>query len=70
MKNDRTGPPTIQTLAEVETEHMKLAIQLTAGNLTRAAEHLGISRKTIYRRIASDPELGNYVAERRWKKAA
>ena len=39
----------IQTLAELEREHLIRVLELTGGNRKRAAELLGINRRTLYR---------------------
>jgi DNA-binding NtrC family response regulator len=42
-------------LDELETKYLKQTLQMTDGNRTRAAEILGISRRTLQRRLT---ELG------------
>lgn len=39
------------TLAEVEREHILEVVRLTGGNLSHAAELLGIGRSSLYRRL-------------------
>jgi two-component system response regulator HydG len=47
-----------RTLAEVETEHIRNVLASVGGNKTRAAEILGIDRKTLRERLKSlGPEL-------------
>ncbi|OFV90705.1 MAG: hypothetical protein A3H28_11345 [Acidobacteria bacterium RIFCSPLOWO2_02_FULL_61_28] len=40
-----------ETLAEAEEEHIRKVLAATHGNKTRAAELLGIERKTLYRKL-------------------
>ncbi len=47
------GPNSIEPLDAVERRHILHALDLAGGNRTRAAEWLGISRKTIDRKCAS-----------------
>ncbi len=44
------------TLAKMEDRYIQEVIQATGGNLTRAAEMLGIDRRTLYRRISKSAE--------------
>ncbi len=44
-----TGP---RTLAEIETRYIEHVLKFTGGNKKRAADILGISRKTLYQRLA------------------
>jgi two-component system response regulator AtoC len=44
-------PTNIQTLDELEREHLTRVLTMTAGNKKRAAEVLGINRRTLYRMI-------------------
>ncbi len=44
--------PRVRTLREVEGEHVQYALRVSNGNKKRAAEALGISRDTLYRKIA------------------
>jgi DNA-binding NtrC family response regulator len=49
------------TLTELEKRHIEAVLRRCAGNRTRAAEILGIERKSLYRKvdrlgIALDPE--------------
>lgn len=41
----------IKTLDELTEEHMKKAIDKCHGNLTQAAELLGVSRQTLYNKM-------------------
>ncbi|MEO1368095.1 MAG: helix-turn-helix domain-containing protein, partial [Acidobacteriota bacterium] len=43
--------PPRQTLAELEAERLRRAVEAHGGNLTRAAAELGIARTTLYRRL-------------------
>jgi DNA-binding NtrC family response regulator len=45
-------PVTFQKLRDVEEDHIRAAIALFEGNMTHAAEALGIDRRTLYRRAA------------------
>lgn len=49
----------LQTLDELEQEHLLRALQLHQGNLTRAAEALGISLSTLKRRVKRSPTVGS-----------
>jgi len=42
-----------RTLAEVEAEHIRNVLASVAGNKTRAAEILGIDRKTLREKLKS-----------------
>ena len=46
--NDATE---VMTLAEVERRYVKRVLTILGGNKTRAAEVLGIDRRTLYRKI-------------------
>ncbi len=43
----------LRPLAEVEREHIEAVLRAVGGNRTRAAEVLGIDRKTLRRKLAS-----------------
>ena len=43
--------PLAQTLAQVEERHIRAVLERTGGNRTRAAEALGISPSTLWRRL-------------------
>jgi len=43
----------ITTLNEMEAQHIRRAIEHCHGNLSRAAEMLGITRQTLYNKIRS-----------------
>lgn len=47
------GPSSIEPLETIERRHILQALDLSGGNRTRAADWLGISRKTIDRKCAS-----------------
>jgi transcriptional regulator with PAS, ATPase and Fis domain len=49
----------LQTLEELEQEHLLRALHLHQGNLTRAAEALGISLSTLKRRVKTPPSTGS-----------
>ncbi len=38
----------IETLAEIEREHIKKALRVCGWNMTKAAKILGIARSTLY----------------------
>lgn len=50
---DSEGLPFDGTLENLEREAIKRALEVTGGNRTRAAEMLGISRATLWRRLNS-----------------
>jgi DNA-binding NtrC family response regulator len=52
-RNGETGKK--PTLAEVEKRYAREVLDATGGNKTRAAEILGIDRKTLYRLIGATP---------------
>lgn len=54
----------IRTLREVEEEHVQLALRASNGNKKRAAEALGISRDTLYRKIAEFGITANAPVDR------
>jgi two-component system response regulator HydG len=43
----KTGSKQLKSLAEVEAEHIRNIVEAMQGNLTKAAEVLGIDRKTL-----------------------
>ena len=45
------GPARIATLDEIELRYMRAVLALTGGNKLRAAEHLGITRQTLAKRL-------------------
>lgn len=51
-----SAEPTLTTLAEVEDRHIRRVLKAVDGNRSRAAEILGIGRKTLYRKIGLAPE--------------
>jgi transposase-like protein len=50
----KTITPEFPTLAVVERQHIAAAVQQAEGNLSKASRMLGIDRRTLYRRIASE----------------
>ena len=46
-----SSPPRIRSLAEVEQEAIEAALRATQMNISRAAEALGITRPTLYKKI-------------------
>jgi DNA-binding NtrC family response regulator len=51
-----SGP--LRSLAEVEAEHVRSVLAIVNGNKTRAAEILGIDRKTLREILKRNPTLG------------
>ncbi len=51
MKNGSDIDESGLTLKEMESQHIRKILALTAGNKTRAAELLGVERKTLYNKI-------------------
>ena len=49
--NERTGPPAGDSLADVEQAQIRIILERTGGNITRAAEILQIDRVTLYNKI-------------------
>jgi DNA-binding NtrC family response regulator len=49
------GAKGIAPLEEIERRYMRAVLELTGGNKVRAAEHLGITRQTLAKRLG-DPE--------------
>lgn len=54
-ENDSTGESTVKTLSELNREYSLTILQRCGGNKSKAAELLGIDRKTLYR-LLKDPE--------------
>jgi transcriptional regulator with PAS, ATPase and Fis domain len=48
----------IPTLAEVELAHIRRVLDICAGNRTAAAQHLGITRQTLARRLGTSDDEG------------
>jgi len=51
LRDVMTTSDDIATLDEMESSHIQRAIDHNHGNLTRAAEQLGITRQTLYNKI-------------------
>lgn len=51
-----TGNQPLPTLAALEKRYIKLVLERLEGNKKRAAEVLGIGRRTLYRHLAGDDE--------------
>jgi DNA-binding NtrC family response regulator len=49
--NEKTRPPVGDSLAEMERAHVRIILERTGGNITRAAEILDIDRVTLYNKI-------------------
>ena len=47
------------TLSEVERRHIQLVLQAHGGNVTRAAEALGIGRSSLYEKLRDEPALAS-----------
>ena len=54
LEPDRVAVRRIGTLAELDRRYALQVLRETGGNKTRAAEILGIDRKTLYRLIGDD----------------
>ena len=57
--------PGLPTLAQIEADHISEVLQLTAGNKSRAARILGISRQGLIeklRRLRLDERTGRQVS--------
>lgn len=50
------GDRVLRTLAEVEQEHVRRVLAAVGGNKTRAAEILGIDRKTLRSKLPSEDD--------------
>jgi DNA-binding NtrC family response regulator len=48
--------PALATLADVEARHIRRVLDAVGGNRRRAAEILGIGRRTLYRKIDADAD--------------
>ncbi len=51
IRNERGGAPPVQSLDEVEKQHIAAVLISTDGNVTRAAEILQVDRVTVYNKI-------------------
>jgi transcriptional regulator of acetoin/glycerol metabolism len=68
LKLLRTDLPVIKTLRDAEHEQVVLALRALNGNITEAAEILGVSRATLYRKVKNHGLLPK-VLEFRGKEA-
>jgi transcriptional regulator with PAS, ATPase and Fis domain len=50
------GKAAIPTMAEVELWHIRRVLDLCGGNRTLAAQHLGITRQTLAKKLGPTPE--------------
>ena len=50
-QNDPSVPTTVLPLVEVERQALIHALKVSANNVTQAAQALGISRATLYRKL-------------------
>ena len=49
----RDGQAAIPTLEEIELAHIRRVLDICGGNRTLAAQHLGITRQTLAKRLGS-----------------
>jgi two-component system response regulator AtoC len=56
--SEATRASAIPTLAEVELAHIRRVLDVCGGNRTVAAQHLGITRQTLARRLGTSEEGG------------
>jgi len=57
--NSSGGYPLSWSLADVELHHLKRVLSAQDGNKSRAADQLGITRKTLDRKLARDNGIGD-----------
>jgi transcriptional regulator with PAS, ATPase and Fis domain len=50
------SPAAIPTLEEVELAHIRRVLEICGGNRTLAAQHLGITRQTLAKKVGSGDE--------------
>lgn len=55
----------IDTLETVETQHVRKVLDKCHGNISRAAELLGITRQTLYSKIKNDYDSHNSIVDSR-----
>lgn len=53
IETDTTSMGTVQTLKELEKEHILKVLVLAEGNKRKAAEILGVERKTLYNKLSA-----------------
>jgi DNA-binding NtrC family response regulator len=53
---DAPGPAAIPTLEEIELRHIRRVLDVCGGNRTLAAQHLGITRQTLAKKIGAAEE--------------
>ena len=49
--DELSPPPELVTLDEMERRYVRNVVEMCGGNKTRAARHLGIDRRSVYRRL-------------------
>ncbi|EKF73976.1 DNA-binding response regulator [Alcanivorax hongdengensis A-11-3] len=59
-----TLPETPPSLQRLEWEHIQRTLDAHDGNISRAAQALGIHRRTLQRRLKKRPSASNYDRER------
>lgn len=52
---DSTQELEIPPLAQAEWEHIQNVLNLCSGNISKAAKHLGLHRRSLQRKLAKDP---------------
>ena len=50
-KCDSKGTANISRIEDIELAAIEKAVELTGGNISQAAEELGVSRVTLYRKM-------------------
>ncbi|MCJ8270195.1 MAG: sigma-54-dependent Fis family transcriptional regulator, partial [Psychrosphaera sp.] len=56
---EQTGYPDTWSLEQVEYEHIVKVVASMGGNKNQAAKLLGVSSKTLYRKLRSDQEVSD-----------
>jgi two-component system response regulator RegA len=55
LEADTEGEPQTPSLARVEWEHIQRVLTDCGGNITKAAERLGIHRRSLQRKLSKFP---------------